>query len=180
MIVNKNIGLRAIEKSDLGKLKDWRNKTEFRKNFREFKELNDFDQDVWYEKICKSKNDYMFGIIELKNNELIGVCGLTYIDWIIRSADFSFYIGKDNLYIEDSLSLDASLCLIKYGFEILNLNKIWMELYEFDSKKLNFFQNNFGFSVDGKLRHNCFFEGKYWDSFILSLLSSEFKNWNQE
>jgi RimJ/RimL family protein N-acetyltransferase len=51
-----------------------------------------------------------------------------------------------------------------------------MELYEFDEKKMNFFQNYLGFRIDGKLRQNAFSEGKYWDSYIISLLSSEFNH----
>ena len=34
MIKGKNYGLRAIEEKDLEKLRDWRNITEFRRNFR--------------------------------------------------------------------------------------------------------------------------------------------------
>ena len=44
-------------------------------------------------------------------------------------------------------------------------------LYEFDEKKISFFQSNFNFLIDGKLRENCFEDGKYWDSYILSLLN---------
>ena len=63
--------------------------------------------------------------------------------------------------------------LIQYGFNNLNLNKIWMELYEFDQQKIDFFTNNFKFKVDGVLRQNCFEDGQYWDSKIISLLHSE-------
>ena len=48
-----------------------------------------------------------------------------------------------------------------------------MELYEFDSQKINFFQNDFNFKQDGVLRDNCFEEGRYWDSIIISLIKNE-------
>ena len=118
----------------------------------------------------------MFVIVDLENNEPIGACGLLYTNWIIRSSDFSFYIGKDDLYIDDKLAKDATTLLLNYGFLDLNLNKIWMELYEYDKKKINFFQNIFNFKVDGKLRKNAFSEGQYWDSYIISLLSEEYKS----
>jgi hypothetical protein len=50
-----------------------------------------------------------------------------------------------------------------------------MELYEFDFKKINFFKNEFDFKVDGVLRQNCFEEGKYWDSLIISLINNEYE-----
>ena len=48
-----------------------------------------------------------------------------------------------------------------------------MELCEFDSKKIEFFKNEFNFKQDGPLRENCYEEGKYWDSIIISLLKNE-------
>jgi RimJ/RimL family protein N-acetyltransferase len=118
----------------------------------------------------------MFVIVDLKDLTPVGACGLLYTNWIIRSADFSFYIGKNESYIDEDLAFDAANTLIKYGFYELNLNKIWMELYEFDSRKLNFFQQKFNFHVDGELRQNAFTDGKYYNSYILSLLSLEYKD----
>ena len=50
-----------------------------------------------------------------------------------------------------------------------------MELYEFDSKKIAFFTKKFNFKQDGLLRQNCFEDGKYWDSVIISLLRDDYK-----
>ena len=63
--------------------------------------------------------------------------------------------------------------MIDYGFQNLNLNKIWMELYEFDRSKRNFFKDEFDFNQDGVLRQNCFEDGRYWDSVIISLLRED-------
>ncbi len=49
-----------------------------------------------------------------------------------------------------------------------------MELYEFDKAKIVFFTEKFEFEKDGMLRDNCYEEGKYFDSYILSLLKSEY------
>jgi hypothetical protein len=175
MITGNKVGLRAIEQEDLIYLRDWRNLEGFRRNFREVRELSLKDQEKWFESLLLSRDkNFMFGIIDLMNNELIGACGLLYINWVIRSADFSFYIGKDNLYIDDAgKAEDASRLLINYGFNTLNLHKIWMELYEFDFKKIDFFTNKFSFEKDGILRDNCFEDGKYWDSVIISLIRSK-------
>tara|TARA_B100001175_G_scaffold222794_1_gene189794 strand:- start:4122 stop:4646 length:525 start_codon:yes stop_codon:yes gene_type:complete len=174
MIKGKKIILKAVETEDLDKLKDWRNNPIFRKNFREHRELNSINQDIWLKKMSKSSNDYMFSVFESKTQTLIGACGLLYIDWVIRSADLSIYIGKDNIYIDNHIGLDISQTLIEYGFKILNLNKIWMELFEFDDSKINFFTKKLNFKIDGRLRNNCYHDGKYYDSLIVSLLKNEF------
>jgi RimJ/RimL family protein N-acetyltransferase len=176
MIKGENIGLRAVEENDLELLRDWRNLPHFRKNFREVRELNLSNQKKWFEKLNNTSSDFMFTIVKLDNNEPVGACGLLYINWIIRSADFSFYIGHQEEYLDDKgYGGEAARLLIDYGFNILNLNKIWMELYEFDDKKLNFFIGEMGFVKEGKLRQNCFYQGKFYDSYIISLLAEEYK-----
>lgn len=173
MIIGDLTGLRAVEKEDLSILRDWRNIPEFRRNFREVRELNMSNQEAWFQKSCvNNPNDFMFVIVRLNDNKPIGACGLLYINWIIRSADFSFYIGDDKGYIDkDGYAEDAAKVLIEYGFKNLNLHKMWMELYEFDNMKLEFFQKKFDFKVDGVLRDNCFEDGRYMNSYILSLIN---------
>ncbi|CAA0213954.1 GNAT family N-acetyltransferase [Tenacibaculum maritimum] len=173
MITGKNIGLRAVEKEDLPYLRDWRNIPNFRKHFREVRELSLTDQEAWFESLQKTKHiNYMFTIVDLKTNRPIGAGGILYINWIIRSGDFSFYIGEDEMYIgNDGKAKEAAELLIDYGFKNLNLHKIWMELYEFDTQKIDFFKNYFDFKQDGLLRDNCYEDGRYWNSLIISLIS---------
>jgi RimJ/RimL family protein N-acetyltransferase len=172
MIKGKKVGLRAVEKEDLPFLRDWRNIPDFRKNFREVRELSLTDQEAWFNSLQNSKHiNYMFTIVDLDSQKPIGAGGLLYINWIIRSADFSFYIGNENKYIgTDGIAKEAAQLLVDYGFKNLNLNKLWMELYEFDSEKIDFFTNEFNFKQDGLLRDNCFEDGRYWNSLIISLL----------
>lgn len=178
MIKGKLTGLRAVEKEDLELLRDWRNIEEFRRNFREVRELNMAQQEQWFQKTCvNNPNDYMFIIERLGDSKPIGACGLLYINWIIRSADFSFYIGENQSYIDNKgYAKDAANIIINYGFNNLNIHKIWMELYEFDDIKLDFFQNEFNFKIDGILRDNCYNSGKYWKSYIISLINLNLPN----
>jgi len=55
----------------------------------------------------------------------------------------------------------------------LNLHKIWTEIYEYDDKKLNLYKK-IGFKEDGRLRDNNYFDGKWWDSIMLSILKNEY------
>jgi len=175
MIAGKKVGLRAVEKEDLPILKHWRNQTEFRKNFREVRELSLTDQEAWFDNLQNTKHiNYMFTIVDLDSQKPIGAGGLLYINWVIRSADFSFYIGDENQYIgDDGRAKDAAQLLIDYGFNNLNLHKIWMELYEFDNQKIKFFKEQFYFKQDGLLRDNCFEGGSYFNSLILSLIHND-------
>ncbi len=168
------VGLRSIERTDLPKLLEWRNRPEYRRYFREYRELSTEDQNNWFEKmVMKDPKTVMFSIVNLDTNRLIGACGLCYIDWINRNADFSIYIGEDNLYIDDKFAPDAGLIMVRYGFEELGLHRLWAEIYEFDELKKKFFEN-LGFKLEGCHRGTHWSEGKWHDSLFYSLLENEF------
>jgi len=177
MIVGNKISLNAVERKDLEQLRNWRNNINFRKYFREFKEISDYEQEKWFDdKIKKDDKTIMFSIRDLKNNVLIGCCGLVYINWKDRHADLSLYIGKNDLYIDDNgLAEESCKLLLDYAFSDIGLNKVWTEIYEFDQKKYNLFEK-IGFSQDGILRQNYWFEGKWWNSIILSFLNKDYTN----
>lgn len=175
MLNGKLVGLVAVEREDLKQLRDWRNNPEFRKHFREYRELSMAGQEDWFEqKVMKDPTTMMFCIRRLSDDALLGVCGFVYINWVHRHADLSLYIGWNNAYIdEEGYAEDACRELLRYGFHQLALNKVWTEIYEFDEKKKKLY-DRFGFRQDGLLRQNYFYDGKWWNSRILSLLCSEF------
>ena len=168
-------GLTAIERADLEQLMDWRNKPEFRKFFREYRELNMAMQEQWFEKkVLNAPATIMFSIRRLADNVLLGCCGFVYINWVHRYADLSIYIGWNDSYIDEAgYAKDAAKILLKCGYQELGLNKIWTEIYSIDEKKKAFFEE-LGFRLDGVLRQNYFYDGKWCDSLILSLLVGEF------
>lgn len=171
MIKGNIVGLRAIEKTDLPQLMEWRNTPEYRQFFREFKELNSTNQQMWFEKyVLQDQNTQMFAIVELATNQLIGACGLCYIDWINRNADFSIYIGKDNLYIDDTFAIEAAQLMEKYGFEELNLHRLWAEIYSIDEKKKEFF-HALNFVQEGIFKDTHWTQGKWVDSVYYRKLS---------
>ena len=174
MIKGEKVFLSSIEKDDLEQLKAWRNNPEFRKHFREYRELNLRQQEIWFEdKVVKDPTTLMFAIRDIKSNQLLGCCGFVYINWVHRHADLSLYIGWEDVYIdEQGYAQESCKLLMTYGFNELGLNKIWTEIYEFDEKKKLLYKN-FNFKQDGLLRENYWFDGKWWDSIILSKLFSD-------
>lgn len=173
MILGKYVGLRALEKEDLPQLMEWRNNPNMRKFFRETDEINSFNQEKWFESVvAKNSIHKMFAIVKSDTNELMGACGLCYIDWVNRSADFSIYLGYENLYIDEKLAIEAAQLMRDYGFDILNLHRLWAEIYSIDDPKKDFF-DTLSFTLDGTLRETYWYEGKWHDSLFYSLLSTD-------
>ena len=177
MLKGNLIYLTSIEREDLEQLRLWRNQEEFRKHFREYRELSRDMQENWYQtKVLKDNNTIMFAIKDIHTNELLGCCGLCYINWVHRYADLSLYIGYENSYIDNiGYAKEACELMFNYAFYELSLNKIWTEIYEFDNKKYDLYME-LGFHEDGKLREQYFYDGRWWDSYMLSLLKREWNN----
>ncbi len=174
MLAGNVIGLRAIEKDDLRLLLQWRNQPEYRQFFREYRELSMENQKQWYEsKVLTDEHTRMFSIVELKTEELIGACGLCYIDWQNQCADFSIYIGKGNIYIDDIYAIDAAKVMIDYAFRELNLHRLWSEIYETDEKKKIMFAR-LGFEHEATHRSTHWTNGRWVDSWYYRLLNEAY------
>ena len=172
MLTGELTGLRAIEEDDLPQLLAWRNDPEMRRYFREYRELNMTQQKSWFEKsVLNNPAIRTFAIID---DQLMGAAGLCYIDPINRNADFSIYIGADDLYVDEEYAPDAGRVLLKYGFEELNLHKVWAEIYSIDDAKQRLFYE-LGFSREGVHRETHWTEGKWVDSLFYGLLAKDFR-----
>lgn len=172
MLNGTKIQLKKVERKNINQLREWRNNPELRKYFREHRLINEDNQIKWYEnKILSDSNQYNFEIHAKEKSVLIGHCGLYYIDWINRTAEFGIYIG-DCDFRNGGYGSDALRTLIKYGFNDLNLNRIWCEVYS-NNEALKIYEH-IGFIHEGKLRENYFNEGKYYDSYILGMLRSDY------
>lgn len=175
MLTGEITGLRAIEESDLEQLLAWRNDPRMRRFFREYRELNMTQQKSWFD--AKVNNDpatRMFAIVDLETKELMGAAGLCYIDSINRNADFSIYLGIDDLYIDEDYAPDAGRVLLRYGFEELNLHKVWSEIYSIDKPKQQLFYE-LGFTREGVHRETHWTEGQWVDSLFYGLLAKDFR-----
>jgi RimJ/RimL family protein N-acetyltransferase len=173
MIEGQLTALRAIEVSDLPMLLAWRNTPEMRQFFREHRELNLAQQLKWFDSTVNSDpNTKMFAILELNTGKLLGACGLCYIDWINRSADFSIYIGHDCLYIDTRFAPDAANVLRAYAFKQLGLHRLWAEVYSFDTKKIDLL-TDINFVLEGCHRQTYWHDGSWHDSLWFSHLSTD-------
>ena len=131
----------------------------------------------WHNGLKNDKSREMFIIIDRRTDNRVGVAGLTSIDYINRHADVHFYIGKDDLWVDEYYASSIFSTILDYGYNVLNLNKLWAEIYEIDKLKASFFERN-GFKVDGVLRKHYYYNGKYVSSFIVSQLREEYRNEN--
>jgi len=164
-----------LKKQYLCRLKQWRN--EQMDVLRQNRPLTDADQKKWFKCMQTDKSQAVFSILAEDRPKLqfIGYCGLTNIDYVNRRGEISFLLDplrvkEKALYRADFISALYVLC--RYGFEKLNLHKIYAETYIFRGWHIKIL-DEFGLKRGGKLREHKFIGDKFWDSVIHSVLKNE-------
>jgi RimJ/RimL family protein N-acetyltransferase len=173
MLSGELVELRALERVDLPQLLEWRNAPTLRRFFRERHELGMDDQLAWFERVTgqrgRPRDTLMFAIERIVERDLVGACGLCYIDWISATAELSVYIGAQLAYVDAALAPDACRTLIGHAFDELNLRRLWVEVFAFDRAKATLLET-LGFVLEGTLREHRFHAGAYHDSLMYGLL----------
>ncbi|MBL4597318.1 MAG: GNAT family N-acetyltransferase [Robiginitomaculum sp.] len=168
------VTLRNIEPDDLEPLRNWRNRSPYRQFFREYRDITPAMQQSWYDNtVLTDERVHMFAITDKVSGRLLGACGLCYIDPRNRSADFSIYLGADDLYIDKKYAPDTGRLLLHYGFETLHLHRIWAEIYAIDTAKQQLLPA-LGFTLDGRHREaHRLDDGNWTDCLFYGMLASE-------
>ena len=127
----------------------------------------------WLEEGTLNKENQIFGIIDLKNDNLLGNCGLHKINPINRTAVLGIFIGekeeRNKGYGTETIKL-----LLDYGFNYLNLHEIQLEVMAFNKRAIKCYEK-VGFKEYGRRRECEYINGKYYDVINMDILKSEFK-----
>jgi len=162
----KRIGIHHIDQ-----ILDWRNDASIRKWCRQNDLLSARDQEVWMVKQNDDPTLQMYSIFS-DSNEMIGVCGLTSLDWINQRAEFSLYIGTE--FQKMGYGMKSLKTLIHHGFSAYPLNHIYGESFD-ENPAISLFES-LGFQKEGTRRAFYFRDGRFIDAHLYSLLRCEFQN----
>lgn len=167
------VSLIPVHSTHQEQLRLWRNTPELNKYFRQSNDISAEDQKTWFQTISRSHNtqSIYFSIAEGLEENLIGCAGLHPVNWTHLNAEISLYIGKGLVYIDDIYAPKALQLLIDHAFAKLQLHKLFVEVYSFDFKKQVLFES-FGFSVEGILKEKIYYNKKFYDSIIYSILNN--------
>lgn len=132
-----------------------------------------YETESFFRTMVEGKASHKSFIIAFKDSlEYLGQIDLYRIDWKNRFAHLAIVIGnKENL--GKGYGSEAIQVLLKFAFEELNLNRIELEVYEFNERGYKCYVKC-GFKEEGRFRKKIYKHGKYWDSICMSLLKSEY------
>jgi RimJ/RimL family protein N-acetyltransferase len=117
-------------------------------------------------------NSQIFSIVTQEEEKLIGSCSLFDIDKQDRKAELGIMIG-DKSFRQKGYGKEALKLLLDYGFNILNLNNIYLKVFEYNKIAINCYLR-LGFKVIGNHREAHIVLGRKYDEILMDLLSEEF------
>lgn len=126
----------------------------------------------WIINATKS-NDFIFSIVDLENDKLIGNCSIMNISQKDRMGEVGIFIGEENNR-SNGYGAEALKLLLDYGFNYLNLNNIMLTVMSFNERAIKCYEK-VGFKEFGRRRECYFLNGKYYDRIYMDILASEFK-----
>jgi RimJ/RimL family protein N-acetyltransferase len=177
MIHGAKTRLRAVELTDAVKYHEWVNDEQSNQTRGLYHPTSLQEAQSWIEARCSTNFDTLSLAIETIEGVHIGFIGFRAICPRSRRAEVTLHIGDKREwrkgYGRDALS---TLCL--YGFESMNLHRIWLECDAAYEKIIAAYES-VGFRREGRLRDSYFRHGGYRDTLIMGLLESEWRQGRQ-
>ena len=121
------------------------------------------------EYIESRKNDnYDFSIV-LNDDTLIGNISLMDVNLVSRKATLGIFIGEEENRSK-GYGTEAMKLLVDYGFNILGLHNIDLNVYAFNERAIKAYEK-VGFKEYGRRHESYFLDGKYHDEINMEIIN---------
>jgi len=155
------VKIRPLESSDKSDLAKLANNKKVWDNLRDYipYPYNENDADIFINSTKKESPQQNFGI-EYKD-EICGVIGLIIQkDVYRRSAEIGYWTGEP--YWRKGIASKAVELIIKYGFDELNLNRIFTGVFDYNTASMRVLEKN-GFEKEGIFKNAIIKNGNVYD-----------------
>jgi len=125
----------------------------------------------WMKGLAARKDLVAFAIRSVRGRRLIGMCQLTAISHVHRTADLQIRMGDDRTRGR-GLGLEAVRLLLAFGFRDLNLHRISLQVFATNTRAIKTYERA-GFRHEGTLRDAAFIDRRFVDIVVMGILEDE-------
>lgn len=172
-LIGASVYLRPLEVADAPALVPWLNDPEVTRHLRRYQPLTLAAEEHFLRRMSESETDLVLGIALRADDRLVGGTGLHKVDARNRHAEFGIFLGDKSVWGKGH-GTEATRLVVRHAFETLNLNRVWLHVYEYNEAGLRVYQK-VGFRTEGRLRQDTFRDGRYWDTLVMAVLREEWK-----
>ena len=175
MIYGERVRLRANEREDIPRFVQWLNDPEVIAGLMVTLPMSSWDETRWFESKASQPAEERPLAIDVRTPDggwkHIGNLGLEGIEWKNRAASFGIFIGEKTFW-NQGYGSEATRLALKHGFETLNLNRIFLHVYESNPRAMRAYEK-VGFVKEGIMREARYINGVYINVVLMSILRSE-------
>jgi RimJ/RimL family protein N-acetyltransferase len=124
----------------------------------------------------KIKKDGIFFCIETRDGVHIGSTSIEIKNQRNRCGGFGIIIGDKN-YWNAGYGSEAARLILDYGFKKLKLHRIELDVYSYNPRAIKVYKR-LGFKKEGVKKEHNYWNGKFYDTIIMAMLESDWKNQN--
>lgn len=114
-----------------------------------------------------------FAVRALDDDRLVGMTRLYDIEGHHGTAVLGLSIGREGEWGK-GYGTDASRVTIRYGFQELNLYRIWLDVFGYNDRAQALYRR-LGFTEEGRLREHFERDGRRHDVILMGLLRPEWE-----
>jgi len=177
MLIGNKVRLRAIEKEDVHNCVRWLNDPEVIQYLYMTSPLGLAMEEKWIEEQLATPptSGQVLAIEALEGDNWIhiGNTGLHKVEPVNLQAEFGIFIGNKE-YWNKGYGSEATKLIVKHGFENLNLNRIYLYVFEDNPRAIATYKG-VGFVQEGLLRQAVYKNGRFNNMLLMSILHSEWR-----
>lgn len=173
-LVGEKVYLSPITTEDAPQYCQWLNDLEVASNLIIFNQQLTVQRERMILDDIQQNNAQMFAIVDAAEDKLIGNCSLFKINKDHRKCEIGIFIGDKN-YWGRGYGTEAMRLLVDYGFNILNMHNILLEVHGFNQRAINCYRK-VGFKEIGRRREALFFAGRAWDEILMDIIATDFES----
>lgn len=142
------VKLRPITIEDTANILRWRNSNDVQKNFIYQQDITREEHLDWLKNKVATGEVAQFIITDISSGQEIGSVYLRDIDYDSKRAEFGIFIGENEARGR-GLGEAATAQILEYGFETLQLKKIFLRVFADNLPAIKCYQKT-GFSINNK------------------------------
>jgi RimJ/RimL family protein N-acetyltransferase len=174
MLSGTLVNLRAVEPSDYVLLCRWLNQSDVMMYWGRPGNTVSLDEVVRSEQAQAARGNSQKYIVETREGHPIGQIDYYDLDWQARSTWVSILIA-DTAFWGGGYGTDAMRTLLNYLFRQLGLHRVTLTAHESNGRAIRSYEKN-GFVREGLLRDWAYFDGRWENGVIMSVLDREFEH----
>lgn len=176
LLKGNRVKLTAIEEEDIKTIASWYSDADFLRYFDKVPACPKTEQQLteWINKCQTSNNCFPFAIRSVEDNRTIGYIELDNVQWWNGVANLGIGIGSKGQRGK-GYGREAMELLLEFAFNEINLHRVQLNVFSYNERAIMLYEK-VGFQREGCYREFVHKDGQYFDMYLYSILSHEWKS----